>query len=123
MKLFLSKSDFLAARSCETKLYYKKLRYPSLLDDDPYLDFLADGGYMVEKMAKLLFPDGRELGHLDDPQIAFEELSELLQIADGVFFEATVIHNNLLARIDILKRTPSTLTVTEIKSGSFDSQK
>ena len=120
--LFLSKSDFLAARSCETKLYYKKLQYPSLLDDDPYLEFLADGGYMVEKMAKLLFPDGRELGHFDDPQIAFEELSRLLQIADGAFFEATVIHNNLLARVDILQRNATNLTVIEVKSGSIDSR-
>jgi hypothetical protein len=67
-KLFLSKSDFIAARSCGSKLYYKKLRYPSFLDDDPYLEFLADGGYMVEKMAKLLFPDGKTLGHFDDPE-------------------------------------------------------
>src|SRR5436309_13782253 len=110
--LFLSKSDFLAARSCETKLYYKKLQYPSLLDDDPYLEFLADGGYMVEKMAKLLFPGGRTLGHFDDPQIAFEELNRQLKAGDGVFFEATVIHDNLLARIDILERTAATLTLT-----------
>lgn len=43
--MFLTKNDFLAARTCPTKLYYKKLRYPSLLDDDPYMEFLADGGY------------------------------------------------------------------------------
>ena len=77
---------------------------------------------MVEKMAKLLFPDGRGLDHLDDPQIAFEELSRLLRIADGTFFEATVIHDNLLARIDILQRNATNLTVIEVKSGSIDSR-
>ena len=56
--MHLSKSDFKVARTCGTKLYYKKLRYPSKQDDDPYLEFLADGGYMVETIAKLLFPEG-----------------------------------------------------------------
>jgi hypothetical protein len=46
--MYLTKSDFKIARTCPTKLYYKKLRYPSLMDDNPYLEFLADGGYMVE---------------------------------------------------------------------------
>ena len=69
--MFLTKNDFIAARSCQTKLYYKKLGYPSLSDDDPYLEFLADGGYMVETMAKLLFPDGREFGHRVD--FAYED--------------------------------------------------
>jgi hypothetical protein len=49
--MHLSKSDFKVARSCGTKLYYRKLRYPSNQDDDPYLEFLADGGYMVSECA------------------------------------------------------------------------
>jgi hypothetical protein len=75
---------------------------------------------MVEKMAKLLFPDGKTLGHFDDPEIAFAELSCLLPLGDGVFFEATVIHGNCLARIDILQKNAANLIVTEVKSGSFD---
>lgn len=117
---FLTKSDFIVARSCETKLYYKKLRYPSVLDGDPYLQFLADGGYMVEKMAKLLFPAGRTLGHFDKPEVAFAELKQELQARDGTLFEATVIHDNLLARIDMLQKSASNLTVIEVKSGSFE---
>jgi hypothetical protein len=49
--VFLTNSDFKVARTCGTKLYYRKLRYPSALDDDDYLEFLADGGYMVEGIA------------------------------------------------------------------------
>src|SRR5688572_16295288 len=119
---FLSKSDFIAARSCESKLYYKKLHYPSVFDDDPYLQFLADGGYMVEHMAKLLFPAEKMLGHLDEPEVAFAELKRELQAGDGTFFEATIVHGNLVARIDILQKNATTLTVTEVKSGSFDSR-
>jgi hypothetical protein len=52
MSMYLTKSDFKVARTCATKLYYRKLRYPSRLQEDEYLQFLADGGYMVETIAK-----------------------------------------------------------------------
>jgi hypothetical protein len=61
MSHLLSKSDFKIARTCPTKLYYKKLRYPSTKDDDQYLELLAEGGFFVEKVAKLLFPEGQEV--------------------------------------------------------------
>lgn len=119
--MFLTKNDFMAARSCQTKLYYKKLGYPSLSDDDPYLEFLADGGYMVETMAKLLFPNGIELGHRVEPESAFDETRTALEAGNSTCFEATVIHNNLLARVDILRRDGNTLHLIEVKSSSFDS--
>ena len=119
--MFLTKDDFIAARTCPTKLYYKKLGYPSLSEDDPYLEFLADGGYMIETIAKLLFPDGREFDHTAEPQRAFDETRTALEAGNGTFFEATVIHNNLLARIDILRREGDTLHIIEVKSSSFDS--
>jgi hypothetical protein len=121
--MFLTKSDFTVARTCSTKLYYKKLDYPSLLDDDPYLEFLADGGYMVEAMAKQLFPGGLEIGHWDEPIRAFEGTRQVVDTGDATCFEATVIHDNLLARVDILQREGTTLRVIEVKSSSFDSKK
>lgn len=48
----LSKSDFKLARSCATKLYYRELGYPQSTDDNPFLDMLAEGGYMVEQLAE-----------------------------------------------------------------------
>jgi uncharacterized protein DUF2779 len=121
--MFLTKNDFIAARSCQTKLYYKKLGYPSLIDDDPYLEFLRDGGYMVEAMAKLLFTNGRELGHWGEPERAFAETRRVLEAGCGTFFEATVLNNNLLARVDILQRDDTVLRLIEVKSSSFDSIK
>lgn len=116
----LSKSDFKTARDCPAKLYYKKLRYPSSLDEDPYLAFLADGGYMVEAMAKLLFPGGVEVGNWSDPEEAFAETTDLLSAGDTVLFEPTVIHGDYLARIDILIREGNTLKLIEVKSTSVD---
>lgn len=120
--MFLTKNDFIVARTCPTKLYYKKLRYPSLLDDDPYLEFLKDGGYMVEAMAKQLFPGGREIGNWEEPLRAFEETRQALNAGDVTLFEATVIHNNLLTRVDILQREGNALRLFEVKSSSFDSE-
>jgi hypothetical protein len=117
----LTKSDFTVARTCGTKLFYKKLRYPSLNDENPYLEFLADGGYMVETMAKLLFADGKELGNWAEPDKASEETRSLLEADDGTFFEATVVHNGLLARVDILRRIGDALRIIEVKSSSIDS--
>ena len=44
----LSKSDFRAASSCETKLFYRKRAYASTADSNEYLELLQDGGYMID---------------------------------------------------------------------------
>ena len=58
---YLSKSDFQLASSCAKKLVYKKKGYDSSNDTDEYMMMLAQGGYIVGKMATLLFPDGIEV--------------------------------------------------------------
>lgn len=121
MATYLTKSDFLAARDCPTKLYYKKQRYPSATQNSDFMEFLADGGYMVEKMATLLFPGGAEVGGYDDPVGAFTRTRETLAAGDCTLFEATILHDNLLARNDILQREDDTLRLIEVKSTSFDS--
>ena len=117
----MTKSDFKVARTCPTKLYYRKRQYPSLNDDDSYLQLLADGGYMVETMAKLLFAEGRPLRYREDPLVGFKETNEALATGDCTLFEATVLHQSLLARIDILHREGARLKLIEVKSSSIDS--
>jgi hypothetical protein len=119
--MYLTKTDFQVARECHSKLYYKKSHYPSLLDDDPYMQFLADGGYMVETMAKLLYPVGREIGGWDKPAEVFAETQRALAAGNCTLFEATMIHGKLLARHDILQRFGKVLRLIEVKSSSFDS--
>src|SRR5690348_3150819 len=97
----LSKSDFKLARTCATKLYYKELRYPQTLDDNEYLELLAEGGYMVELLAKQLFPDGVTMEYGRDPEADSRETVARLQ-GDCTLFEATLLHGHRLARVDIL---------------------
>ena len=120
--VYLTKSDFKVARTCPAKLFYKKNRYPSLFDENPYLGFLADGGYMVEKMAKLLFEGGIEMESWREPEKAFAETVKIIETHDTVvMFEPTVIHGRYSARIDILAKEGNVLKLIEVKSSSIDS--
>jgi len=98
--MYLSKTDFKIAQSCSTKLYYKKRGYPSMKDDDEYLALLAEGGFMVQKIASLLYPEGREVPFAAAPETAAAETLRALQADCVTLFEATLIYNGKLARID-----------------------
>jgi Domain of unknown function(DUF2779) len=118
---YLSKSDFKVARTCATKLYYKKLDYLSTRDDDDYLLFLADGGYMVEAIARLCHPEGIEIGFDKGPEASAEETTRALEANETVtLFEATLISNRRLARVDILKKRGNIFELIEVKSKSVN---
>jgi hypothetical protein len=121
---YLSKTDFKAAFECSTKLYYRRLGYPSTLADNEYLRFLADSGFMVEAVAKAQFPQGKDLTGERDPQRAYQRTRELLSSAeDAVVFEGGFIHGRLYARADILRREGKTLHLIEVKSSSWNPEK
>ena len=117
----LSKSDFKLARSCATKLFYRESGYPDNRDDDPYLEWLAEGGYMVEVLAKQLFPEGVTLEYGGDPRPAAAKTMDALSGGtDVTLFEATLLDGRRLARVDILRRSPRGFDLYEVKSSSFD---
>jgi hypothetical protein len=119
MARFLSKSDFKIARTCPTKLYYKKLNYPSIKDDDEYLEMLADGGFMVEKIAKLLHADGQEMEYGENHEIATKLTLEALSKENATLFEATLINGQKLARVDILVKRGMRFQLIEVKAKSY----
>lgn len=118
--MYLSKSDFKTARDCPSKLYYKKLGYPSTLRDDPYLQYLAEAGFVVEKIAQLLYSEGREFA------FALHEVREasaatrdwIARSESGTLFEAVVSFKQFAARIDILHKQGARLELIEVKSAS-----
>ena len=117
----LSKSDFKLARTCATKLYYKELKYPDTLAEDEYLDWLAEGGYMTELLAKQQFPEGVTLEYGKDPKAdAAETMRRLAGEGDVTLFEATLLHGLRLARVDILRRSARGFDLYEVKSSVFD---
>lgn len=119
----LSKSDFKLARSCATKLYYRELGYPTTLDEDEYLQLLAEGGYMVEVLAKQLFPGGETMAYGrggDAARAAAAETMARLAAGECTLFEATLLEGGRLARVDILRRSSRGFDLYEVKSSSFD---
>jgi len=121
-KLFVSKSDFKVAMTCPSKLYYRKLKYPTTKEGNEFLELLAEGGYMVGKLATLLYPGGFDLSDLGDPEKATEKTRDLLLNNENItIFEAGVLFQNLLIRIDILEKKGNVINLIEVKAASFDS--
>ena len=118
--MYLTKSDFKVAQTCPSKLYYKKCRYPSLNDDDEYLTLLAEGGFMVQKIATLLYPEGTEMPFTIDPAKAADDTLRMLEPQNATVFEATIISGNRLARVDILRKFGNELHLIEVKAASYD---
>ena len=83
------KSDFELARTCVTKLYYKKKKYPSPLDEDAYLELLAEGGYMIDEIARNVYPDGIAIDYTGGREEAAKRTQEALAAGDRTLFEAT----------------------------------
>ncbi|MCK4358467.1 MAG: DUF2779 domain-containing protein [Candidatus Cloacimonetes bacterium] len=118
----LSKSDFKIATSCSKKLIYKKLSYDTLNDENEYMEMLAQGGYIVAKYAQLTYPDGIEI-KFDTIRGAIEETRRLIDQTQNItLFEATILSNEKIIRIDILEKKDKMLNLIEVKSKSHDSE-
>lgn len=117
----LSKSDFKLASSCPKKLIYKKAAYLTKNDSNEYLEMLAQGGYIVAKYSQLTYPEGIEITS-ETLEGTIEETKNLIHQNENItFFEATILSNNKLIRIDILEKKGNVLNLIEVKSESFDS--
>jgi hypothetical protein len=116
---YLTKSRFVLAVECETKLFYTgKREYADRKREDPFLAALAEGGFQVGEMAKLYFPGGREVEELEHEQ-ALAETDRLLQADSATLYEAAIRHEDLFVRVDILLKRGSSLELVEVKSKSF----
>jgi iron-sulfur cluster repair protein YtfE (RIC family) len=115
----LSKSDFKLASSCAKKLVYKKQKYSSADSANEYLEMLAQGGYIVGKMATLYHPEGIEVSENNDT--AKSETETFMQQENVVLFEPLFQSGQKLARVDILKKEGNKISIIEVKAKSFDS--
>jgi hypothetical protein len=117
---YLSKSDFKVAQSCATKLYYKKNKYPSTNDENDYLKLLADGGFMIGKLAQLLYPDGYEIEGSVTESIPLTEQA-IASNENIILFEPAIFVDNQLVRVDIFIKKGKNIEIIEVKSKSYNS--
>jgi hypothetical protein len=97
------------------------MKYPSSNDDNEYLQHLARGGYMVGKLATLLYPEGIAIETGSDHQAAIKLTKEYLNKDTITLFEAAIESRGKLTRIDILQKKGNTINLIEVKSKSYDS--
>ena len=124
--IYLTKSDLKTARSCTTKLHYKKLGYPIVDRVDSYTRILADGNFIISKIAHLLYPEGiyisANLNSDESIANAVQETISQLQKENVILFEPVLYHQHKLARADILVKQGDRIEIIEIRSKGFDSQ-
>ena len=118
---YLTKTRFKLALECPTKLFYtgKPDQFIDNKKDDHFLRMLADGGFQVGELAKLMFFGGEEVSGLDHED-ALARTAELLQKDEVVIFEAAIRYQDLFIRIDVLKKRGNHLELVEVKAKSFD---
>jgi hypothetical protein len=119
---FLTKSRFKMAIECPSKLFYtkKEATYADTKKADLFLQALADGGFQVGELAKLMYPRGVEVEDQTFGDQIFHTL-RLLEQENVTIYEAAIAHDNLFARVDILRKTGNSIELIEVKAKSVDS--
>lgn len=116
---YLTKSRFLLALECPTKLYYTgKAEYVNNSVEDSFLQALAEGGYQVGALACAMHPGGvavDAIGHAD--QVL--RTRELLAQGRVTIYEAAFEVDGLFVRVDILRKDGSTVELIEVKAKSY----
>lgn len=125
MSRYLTKSRFKLAAECPTKLFYidKTSEYANLKQDDTFLEALADGGFQVGELAKLLYPEGKEITQRANDQAQAETERLLSEHENIVLFEPAIRFGNFFIRIDILQKRGNCFELIEVKAKSYNSHK
>ena len=125
---YLTKSRFRQAIECPTKLYYTKKDniYANVKLDDNFLKTLADGGFQVEELARLHYPNGVLIE--DDRSVkdyyehSLKITNKHLQKKEVTLYEAAFKFEKLFIRTDILIKKGNKVKLVEVKAKSFNSK-
>jgi hypothetical protein len=115
----ITKSRFLLGLDCPTKLYYQdKQEYPNLDHGNEFVQSLAEGGCQIGKLAKLYYPDGKEISKTGYTNSINETIQHFTKHA-VTLFEAAFQHENLFIRADIIIKNGDNIDLIEVKSKSI----
>jgi hypothetical protein len=123
----LSKSRFKLGLECPNKLFFTgKEEYANQKSDNPFMKALASGGFQVEELARLHYPEGilikdpKERDKYDYVDLS-NQTKELLKNENVVIFEAAFLFENLFIRTDILVKEGNHIRLIEVKAKAIDS--
>lgn len=119
----LTKSKFKLGLECPNKLYYTgKKDYANAKNENPFLEALAKGGFQVEELARLHYPDGILIDtHPWEYESSWLQTRNLLKEENVIIYEAAFLDDGLFVRTDILVKRGNKVELIEVKSKSFDS--
>jgi len=118
----LSKSPFKLGLECPNKLYFTNNRaYANKKSDDTFLKALAQGGFQVEELARLHYPNGI---FIDTEIFEYEKAAQLTTAAllqgNVVVYEAAFLVDGYFIRADILEKKGNEIRLIEVKAKSFN---
>ena len=118
----LSKSLFKLGLTCPIKLKHALARpaLPRQADGNEYMQQLARGGYMFEKLVKVYYPGDDMFVDQESHADASARTLAKIKAGDCTLHEATFAAGSLMARSDIVRVTGDTLDLIEIKSASAE---
>ena len=118
----LTKSRFKLGLECPNKLFYtSKKEYVNQKVSDPFLEALAQGGFQVEELARMHYPEGILIeGNDGDYELLWNQTQTLLKQENVIIYEAAFLYNGLFIRTDVLVKTGNKIELIEVKSKSFD---
>jgi hypothetical protein len=124
-KRYLTKSRFKLAVECPTKLFYtsKQSFYKNSKHEDSFLRMLADGGFQVGQLAKIIFKDAYEVDATDSKEALAKTKKLLAENENITLLEPAIEFENLLVRIDVLIKRNNTFELIEVKAKSYNSAK
>ena len=121
-KRLLTKSRFKLGLECPNKLFYtNKDEYANTNIDDSFLKALAQGGFQVEELSRLEYPNGYLIeGDGWNYDLLVEQTNKLLKRDNVVIYEAAFKSGDLFVRTDILVKKGNDIELIEVKAKSYD---
>jgi hypothetical protein len=118
----LSKSRFKLGLECPNKLFFtSNVEYANQKSENPFLKALASGGFQVEELARLHYPNGIFINTENyEYEKAFQLTQEALLLENVVIYEAAFLVDNFFIRTDILVKEGNRIKLIEVKAKSFN---
>lgn len=96
----------------------KDKEYANQKNDDPFLAALAQGGFQVEELARMHYPNGHLVENGDYVSL-WTQTQQLLKQENVVIYEAAFLFEDLFIRTDILVKKGNDIELIEVKAKSF----
>jgi hypothetical protein len=122
-KRYLTKSLFNISRDCASRLYYaKRDEYPSVKDEDEFLQSLAEGGMQVGELACMMYPGGRAIETLNSADAIVQTNMELQKENVTLYEPAITFDDKFLIRVDVFEKEGNHVNLVEVKAKSWSSE-